>query len=240
MSDDLQQHAAALQHHFGDKIQQLIHAFDEITIDVAPADLLAVATALRDEDGFAYQQLTDLCGVDYSRLGQTEWDTDDVSSTGFSRAVEPVTMGRLTFGDELDADADEQARFASVMHLISYTHNRRLRVRCFAENNDFPVLPSVTDIWASANWYERESFDLFGILYSDHPDLRRILTDYGFVGHPFRKDFPLIGHVEMRYDPEQKRVVYEPVSIDPRVLVPRVKREDHRYVSPEDAQEGAE
>ena len=240
MSDDLQQHAEALQNHFGDKIQSVIHAFDEITIDVAPADLIEVATALRDDPAFDYQQLIDLCGVDYSQLGQTEWDTDDASSTGFSRGVEPVTMGRLSFGDEVEADSAGQPRFASVMHLISYAQNRRLRVRCFADNDDFPVLPSVTDIWASANWYERESFDLYGILYSDHPDLRRILTDYGFVGHPFRKDFPLVGHVEMRYDPEQKRVVYEPVSIDPRVLVPRVKREDHRYLSPEDAQEGAE
>jgi NADH-quinone oxidoreductase subunit C len=126
------------------------------------------------------------------------------------------------------------------MHLISYTNNRRIRVRVFAENNDFPVIPSVTAIWASADWYERESFDLYGILYSDHPDLRRILTDYGFVGHPFRKDFPLVGHVEMRYDPEQKRVVYEPVSIEPRVLVPRVQREDHRYLDEINAQEGSE
>jgi NADH-quinone oxidoreductase subunit C len=115
------------------------------------------------------------------------------------------------------------------MQLLSIAHNRRLRVKCFAPEDDLPMLPSVTGIWASANWYEREAFDLYGILYADHPDLRRILTDYGFVGHPFRKDFPLVGHVEMRYDPEQRRVIYEPVSIEPRVLTPRVKREDHRY-----------
>jgi NADH-quinone oxidoreductase subunit C len=240
MSDNLQQHAEALQNHLGDKIQQLIHAYDEITIDIAPADLIEVATLLRDEAIFGYEQLIDLCGVDYSQLGQTEWDTDDASSTGFSRGVEPVTMGRLTFGDEMETANADQPRFASVMQLISYANNRRLRVRCFAENNDFPVLPTVTEIWACADWYERESFDLFGILYSDHPDLRRILTDYGFVGHPFRKDFPLVGHVEMRYDPAQKRVIYEPVSIEPRVLVPRVKRDDHRYMAPEDAPEGAE
>ncbi len=239
MSDSLQQHAEALQNHFGDKILNLIHEFDEVTIDIAPADLIEVSTALRDEADFAYEQLMDLCGVDYSQLGQVEWQTDKSSSTGFSRGVDPTTMGHLVFGDELEAQDTEALRFASVMHLISYSNNCRLRIRVFAENNDFPVVPSVTGVWSSADWYERESFDLFGILYSDHPDLRRILTDYGFVGHPFRKDFPLIGHVEMRYDPEQKRVIYEPVSIDPRVLVPRVKREDHRYLS-DDQQEAAE
>ncbi len=239
MSDSLKQQAEALQNHFGDKIQNLIHQFDEITIDITPADLIEVSTALRDETDFAYEQLMDLCGVDYSQLGQVEWETDKSSSTGFSRGVEATTMGYLTFGDELEAQDTEALRFASVMHLISYRNNHRLRVRVFAENNDFPVIPSVIDIWSSADWYERESFDLFGILYSDHPDLRRILTDYGFVGHPFRKDFPLIGNVEMRYDPEQKRVIYEPVSIDPRVLVPRVKRDDHRYLS-DDQQEAAE
>jgi len=240
MSDDLQQHAEALQNHFGDKIQQLIHQYDEITIVIAPQDLLEVATALRDEAEFCYEQLIDLCGVDYSQLGQTEWNTSDSSSTGFSRGVEPATMGRLTFGDELEVKDNDLPRFASVMHLLSYSQNRRLRVRVFADSDDFPVLPSVTDIWSSADWYEREAFDLFGILYTDHPDLRRILTDYGFVGHPFRKDFPLIGHVEMRYDLEQKRVIYEPVSIDPRVLVPRVKRDDHRYMPTEDNQEDGE
>jgi len=243
MSDSLQQLAEALQNHFGDKIQNLIHQFDEITIDITPADLIEVSTALRDETDFAYEQLMDLCGVDYSQLGQVEWETDKSSSTGFSRGVEATTMGYLTFGDELEAQDTEALRFASVMHLISYRNNHRLRVRVFAENNDFPVIPSVIDIWSSADWYERESFDLFGILYSDHPDLRRILTDYGFVGHPFRKDFPLIGNVEMRYDPEQKRVIYEPVSIEPRVLVPRVKRDDHRYIDEtgsKDSQEAAE
>ncbi len=239
MSDSLKQQAEALQNHFGDKIQNLIHQFDEITIDITPADLIQVSTALRDETDFGYEQLMDLCGVDYSQLGQVEWETDKSSSTGFSRGVEATTMGYLTFGDELEAQDTEALRFASVMHLISYSNNHRLRVRVFAENNDFPVIPSVTSVWASADWYERESFDLFGILYSDHPDLRRILTDYGFVGHPFRKDFPLIGNVEMRYDPEQKRVIYEPVSIEPRVLVPRVKREDHRYIS-DDQQEAVE
>lgn len=234
----VQQRAEDLHKHFGDKIQKISHDFDEVTIDVAPVDVLEVCTALRDESNFDYQQLIDLCGVDYSQFGQSEWQTDDSSTTGFSRGVEVSSMGYLTFGDELEVEDTGQLRFASVMHLISYTHNRRMRIRVFAENDDFPVIPSVTEIWSSANWYEREAYDLFGILYSDHPDLRRILTDYGFIGHPFRKDFPLIGHVEMRYDPEQKRVIYEPVSIDPRVLVPRVIRDDHRYV--EAAEESSE
>ena len=241
MSDSLQQHSEALQSHFGDKLQQIETSFNEIAIDVLPSDLLQLCTSLRDDANFAYEQLIDLCGVDYSQYGKGEWQTDDSTSTGFSRAVEPGSMGRLTFGDELENDDQASPRFASVMQLISYSNNRRLRVRVFAENNDLPVIPSVTSIWSSADWYERESFDLFGILYSDHPDLRRILTDYGFVGHPFRKDFPLVGHVEMRYDPEQKRVIYEPVSIDPRVLVPRVQRDDHRYLDETaELEEGAE
>ena len=235
-NSSLKQHADDLQQHFGDKIDSLIFEFDEITIDVSPDNLLAVCTVLRDDSRFGYEQLVDLCGVDYSQLGECEWDTGDASSTGFSRAVDSNSMGRLVFGDELEGVESDKPRFASVIHLISYANNRRLRIRSYAANDAFPMLPSVTDIWASANWYEREAFDLFGLLYSDHPDLRRILTDYGFVGHPFRKDFPLIGHVEMRYDPEQKRVIYEPVSIEPRVLVPRVKREDHRYGYEEQAQ----
>lgn len=230
MPVSIQSHADTLQTRFSDKLQKLELAYGEITIDVEPGNLLEVCTALRDAPDFAYEQLIDLCGVDYSQYGRSEWQTDDSSTTGFSRGVEAASMGRLTFGDELECKDDSAPRYASVMHLISYSQNRRLRVRVFAKDNDFPVVPSVTDIWASADWYERESFDLFGILYSDHPDLRRILTDYGFIGHPFRKDFPLVGHVEMRYDPEQKRVIYEPVSIDPRVLVPRVQRDDHRYL----------
>ena len=196
--------------------------------------MLEVCTSLRDEDEFAYQQLVDLCGVDYSQFAKSEWQTNETSSTGFSRGVDAASMGRLSFGDELECDDEQAPRYASVMHLISYRNNGRLRIKTFAENNDFPVIPSVTTIWSSADWYEREAFDLYGILYSEHPDLRRILTDYGFVGHPFRKDFPLVGHVEMRYDPEQKRVIYEPVSIEPRVLVPRVSRDDHRYVETSD------
>lgn len=240
MPDSLPQHAEALHKYFGDRIKNLAHEYNEIAIDIAPEDVLDVCTSLRDEPDFEYQQLVDLCGVDYSQFGKTEWQTDESTTTGFSRAVDAASMGRLSFGDELQSDDDNAPRFASVMQLTSYKHNRRLRVRVFAQNNDFPVVPSVITIWRSADWYEREAFDLFGILYSDHPDLRRILTDYGFVGHPFRKDFPLVGHVEMRYDPEQKRVVYEPVSIDPRVLVPRVKRDDHRYLDEAETQEASE
>jgi len=240
MTNSLSQHVEALHNYFGDRINNLVHEYDEIAIDILPEEVLGVCKSLRDEEEFAYQQLVDLCGVDYSQFGKTEWQTDESSSTGFSRGVNAASMGRLTFGDELKSDDDDAPRFASVMQLSSYTHNRRLRVRVFAHNNDFPVVPSVISIWQSADWYEREAFDLFGILYSDHPDLRRILTDYGFVGHPFRKDFPLVGHVEMRYDPEQKRVVYEPVSIDPRVLVPRVKRDDHRYLDEAGTQEASE
>ncbi len=239
MTAALKQQAEALRSHFGDKIKTLTLKFNELTLEVEPEDLREVCTELRDQAEFGYEQLVDLCGVDYSQFGKGEWETDDSTSTGFSRGVEAASMGRLKFGDELSGDDNQAPRFASVMHLTSYRNNSRLRVKTFAASNDFPVVPSVTEIWQSANWYERESFDLYGIHYSDHPDLRRILTDYGFVGHPFRKDFPLVGHVEMRYDPEQKRVIYEPVSIDPRVLVPRVQRDDHRYLGEGGSEEAA-
>ena len=234
MSTRRQQLVDALRAEFGDKLVSSTLAYEEVTVEVAADDLLEVATALRDNDSFQFQQLVDLCGVDYSQYGRTEWQTEDASRAGFSRGVDDATStGRLQFGDELDSMATQGRRFAAVYHLISYAHNRRLRLRVFAADDSFPMVPTVTGIWSSADWYEREAFDLFGILFSDHPDLRRILTDYGFVGHPFRKDFPLVGNVEMRYDPERGRVVYEPVSIEPRVLVPRVRREDHRYIADE-------
>jgi NADH-quinone oxidoreductase subunit C len=235
-----QQLADTLRAEFGDKLDTVTLAYDEVSVELSADNLLEVATALRDNDAFQFQQLVDLCGVDYSQYGHVEWQTEDASHAGFSRGVDAAaSMGRLQFGDELESLVAKGRRFAAVYHLISYTHNRRLRLRVFAPDDDFPIVPTVTAIWASANWYEREAFDLFGILFSDHPDLRRILTDYGFVGHPFRKDFPLVGNVEMRYDPERERVVYEPVSIEPRVLVPRVIREDHRYLddAPEEAQD---
>ena len=239
MSNRKQQLADALRTALGEKIDTVTVAYNEVSVDVPAEQLLDVATALRDDPEFKFQQLIDLCGVDYSQFGRDEWQTEDASRAGFSRGVAAAaTTGRLQFGDELDSLATQGKRFAAVYHLISYVHNQRLRLRVFAPDDDFPIVSTVTGIWASADWYEREAFDLFGILFSGHPDLRRILTDYGFVGHPFRKDFPMVGHVEMRYDPERERVVYEPVSIEPRVLVPKVIRQDHRYLA--DAQDEAQ
>lgn len=208
--------------------------FAEVTIEVLAKDALSVFARLRDETTLKFEQLIDVCGVDYSEYGSSEWATESSSSTGFSRGVEPATGARLRFGDDIEATQSGRTRFASVYHLMSVTFNHRLRVRVYCENDAVPVVPSVIDLWPSANWFEREAFDLFGIIYDGHPDLRRILTDYGFVGHPFRKDFPLIGHVEMKYDEEQKRVIYQPVSIEPRVLVPRVIRDDARFEEPVD------
>lgn len=213
---------------------------DLVSMSVAPADLLSVATELRDNPACAFAQLTDLCGVDYATYGQAEWSTETQSDASFSRAVDGSSVGSLTFNTGIDLPELSHGRFAAVMHLLSLDHNVRLRIQCLAENDDIPVVPSLTGIWACADWFEREAFDLYGILFEGHNDLRRLLTDYGFTGHPFRKDFPLIGNVEMRYDPEKKRVIYEPVTIEPRVLVPRVIREDSRYESGEEpAQEDA-
>ena len=195
--------------------------------------------ALRDEFGF--EQLMDVCGADYLGYGGDEWDTG-VSSEGFSRGVQGKGPGRFGFGEvpseqvaQPRGHADTVAprrRFAAVLQLLSVRHNQRVRVTCFAPDDVLPVVASVTDLWPVANWFEREAFDLFGIVFAGHPDLRRILTDYGFVGHPFRKDFPLIGNVEVRYDAAQQRVIYEPVtSVEPRVNVPRVIRDDARYAT---------
>src|SRR5690606_16298541 len=173
-------------------------------------------------------QLIDLCGVDYLGFGRAEWDVSDVSSEGFSRGVEEGTVGWLRYGQKPSGEQPER-RFAAVVHLLSLHHNRRLRLRCFCADPALPVVSSLVEVWPGANWFEREAFDLYGIVFEGHPDLRRILTDYGFVGHPFRKDFPLIGNVEVRYDPERQRVVYQPVTIEPRVLVPRVIRDDSRW-----------
>jgi NADH-quinone oxidoreductase subunit C len=226
-----------LRAEFAGQLQSLQVRLGEVTIEVPAAEWKAVAKRLRDHPDLGFEMLVDLCGVDYLEYGRTEWSTEAASSQGFSRGVSPATSGRFTFDDAPgEADRDEP-RFAVVMHLLSVSHNRRLRVRAWLPDDEFPEIDSVTDIWAGANWFEREAFDLFGILFSGHPDLRRILTDYGFVGHPFRKDFPLIGHVEMRYDPELQRVVYQPVTIEPRVLVPKVIRDDHRYVEGESAEE---
>ena len=189
----------------------------EVTVYVAAEDILSVSQTLRDDFGF--EQLMDLCGVDYSTYGGSAWLTKAATDKGFSRAVDADTV--------LDI-VDEGYRYAVVYHLMSLQHNQRLRVKVRLDAES-PIVDSVTSIWESAGWFEREAFDLFGILFDGHEDLRRILTDYGFIGHPFRKDFPLIGHVEMRYDADKKRVVYEPVSIEERTLVPRVIRDDNRY-----------
>lgn len=199
-----------------------------VTLEVAPENWLECCRILRDEPAFAYEQLTDLCGLDYLSYGQTEWETDEATFEGFSRGVEGLGPGRFNWAERPEAGQVTQ-RFAVVVHLLSLQHNKRLRLRCFAPDEGMPIIPSLTDIWNCADWYEREAFDLYGIVFESHPDLRRILTDYGFTGHPFRKDFPLIGNVAVRYDSEKKRVVYEPVEIEPRVLVPRVIRNDTRY-----------
>ncbi|MBV2209599.1 MAG: NADH-quinone oxidoreductase subunit C [Thermomonas sp.] len=207
----------------------------EVTLEVAPAEWLATCKTLRDEFGF--ETFIDLCGIDYLGYGSDEWDTVGVSSQGFSRGVEGQGMGRFSFGEAPSHQTEEPAssapdvrehkRFAVNLHLLSIARNLRLRVRCFAPEDGLPLVPSVTGLWIGADWFEREAFDLYGIIFDGHPDLRRILTDYGFVGHPFRKDFPLIGNVEVRYDEEKKRVVYEPVtSVVPRVGVARVIRDN--------------
>ncbi|MBI3480061.1 MAG: NADH-quinone oxidoreductase subunit C [Nitrosomonadales bacterium] len=200
---------------FGDKLVSLEQRLGELTVVVRAADMLEVLGRLRDEPKLRFEQMVDLCGMDYLAYGS------DVSEAGaYLRDDDaPVDKSMLPF------------RFAVVYHLLSVAHNARLRVRVFAEEDDFPVLSSVADIWPCANWYEREAFDLFGIVFTGHPDLRRILTDYGFVGNPFRKDFPLSGHVEMRYDPAQQRVVYQPVSIEPREVTPRIVREESYAIS---------
>ena len=215
--------------HFGERVASIVEAHGETTIEVLPENWLAVAQLLRDTEEFHFEQLVDVSGVDYLSFGQVEWDTTDVSAQGFSRGVEGEGAGRFDWADRPHAQAGHR-RYAAVAHLLSIRHNRRLRMRCRAQDDALPVVPSLTGIWPGANWFEREAFDLFGIVFEGHPDLRRILTDYGFVGHPFRKDFPLIGNVEVRYDEAQQRVIYEPVtSVEPRVLVPRVIRDDSRY-----------
>ncbi|MFN2347946.1 MAG: NADH-quinone oxidoreductase subunit C [Thioalkalivibrio sp.] len=231
MSERLDKLAVRLQERFKSGDAKLIDAFGELTLEVPAAALIDTAQALHDEEGFGFEILIDVCGVDYLEYGVDEWSTEQPSSQGFSRGVEKASFGRFTFDDVDDRRICEGPRFAVVYHLLSVSLNQRLRLRVFCEDNEFPVVVSVTGVWNGADWYEREAFDLYGIMFEGHPDLRRILTDYGFVGHPFRKDFPLVGHVEMRYDPDQARVIYQPVTIEPRVLVPKVIRHDHRYIN---------
>jgi NADH-quinone oxidoreductase subunit C len=195
MASKLETLKANLEAAFGGRLLSVTEAIGELTIVVSAREYQDIATRLRDDLSLRFEQLVDLCGVDYQ-----------------------------TYGD----GAYDGPRFAAVLHLLSVSNNWRLRVRVFAQDDDVPLIPSIVDVWNSANWYEREAFDLYGIVFEGHPDLRRILTDYGFIGHPFRKDFPISGYVEMRYDPEEKRVVYQPVTIEPREITPRVIRED-RY-----------
>jgi NADH-quinone oxidoreductase subunit C len=228
-----EQLAERLRARFGARIDNVDVSHAQTTLEIAPAHLVEVCTALRDEPEFRFTQLSDLCGVDFLTFGEGEWATSDTAtSQGFGRGVRGDNVQGRFGWDDRPRNPQFLRRFASVTHLLSIEHNVRLRVRCFAPEDALPVLPTLTGVWPSANWYERESFDLYGIVYAGHPDLRRILTDYGFVGHPFRKDFPLIGNVEVRYDPEARRVVYEPVtSVVPRVTVARVVREDSRWKS---------
>ena len=189
--DSLQE---AIGAQLGERVKKLDRALGELTLTVSAADYLAVAGILRDHSDLAFEQLVDLCGVDYSSYRDEPW---------------------------------EGPRFCVVSHLLSLTHNRRLRLKVFCPDDDVPQVASLTKVWSSANWLEREAFDLFGVIFDGHLDLRRILTDYGFIGHPFRKDFPVSGTVEMRYDPDQRRVIYQPVTIEPREITPRVIREDN-------------
>jgi NADH-quinone oxidoreductase subunit C len=194
MASRLETLTTVLQSTLGDLIASLTTALGEATLVVKAENLPAVAEKLRDAPELKFEQLIDLCGLDYSSYGEGAW---------------------------------EGKRFAVAYHLLSISYNCRLRLRVFAAEDDFPVIESVIGIWPSANWYEREAFDLFGIMFTGHPDLRRLLTDYGFIGHPFRKDFPLSGNVEMRYDPDKQRVIYQPVTIEPREITPRILREEH-------------
>jgi len=220
MANSVETLANSLSQRFVDELTDAYVACGQAVIELKPNHLLSVCQSLKDEEAYSFEQLIDLCGVDYSTYGKADWETQSSSDTGFSRGVSK---------DIFDDEAEARPRFAVVYHLLSIKHNHRLRVRCMID--EIPAkIESVVNIWASANWNEREAFDLFGILFEGHPDLRRILTDYGFVGHPFRKDFPLEGNVEVIYDPEQKRVVYQPVTITNRVLVPRVIRKDNRNV----------
>jgi len=198
MTPKLQRLNDAILKVLGSRVASLAEQHGELTMEVKAADYLSAAELLRDADELRFEQMIDLCGLDYS-----------------------------TYADRHLSEQGRPGRFAVAVQLLSVSHNWRLRLRVFCPDDEMPVLPSLADTWPSSNWFEREAFDLFGIIFGGHADLRRILTDYGFIGHPFRKDFPLSGHVEMRYDPEQGRVIYQPVSIEPREVTPRVVREPH-------------
>lgn len=217
-----------LAEHFADGLIQITESDQGVSCTVPVESWTEVAKALRDEELFLFEQCIDLCGVDYLTYGEGEWQTDGVTSSGFSRGVSGKGPGRFSWSERRTESMEN--RFAVVIQLLSIKHNRRLTLKCFAPDEGMLMVPSLIDVWPGVNWFEREAFDLFGIIFKGHPDLRRILTDYGFIGHPFRKDFPLIGNVEVIYDEKQGRVVYQPVSIEPRVLVPKTIRRDSRYV----------
>ena len=216
-SNKLEALAAVLDDALGDAVRDRRIELGEITLEVDPDRIVEVARICRDDPRLSFAQLSDLSAVDYLTYGEADWQTQNATTAGFSRGVSSGSMVR--------ADIDERKRYGIAYHLLSVEHNHRLRIKVYLDGEP-PKIGSVVEVWPSANWYEREAFDLFGVLFDGHPDLRRILTDYGFIGHPFRKDFPLEGYVEVRYDPEKRRVVNQPVSIEPRTLVPRVIREE--------------
>lgn len=215
--EDLQQ---LIQARVGDHILDMHIQCGQLTVRIKPEHIKAIALVLRDDPDLHFEELIDVCGVDYQTYGLSEWVTDQATGTGFERAANRKQDVRIV--------PPMPERFAVAYHFLSVKHNHRVRLKAFL-HEELLAIDSVVDVWPAANWFEREAFDLYGIFFKGHPDLRRILTDYGFIGHPFRKDFPLIGNVEMRYDATQGRVIYEPVSIPPRTLVPRVIREDNRY-----------
>jgi NADH-quinone oxidoreductase subunit C len=238
MTTRLETLTAALQTALGDKLVSVTTALGEVTVVVKAEYLLAAGAILRNAPELAFEQLIDLCGVDYQEYRKVSAADDsseiDIAvpeggaqpAQGAAPAVDGMSLqqaGSMSRARGLVIGG----RFAVVYHLLSVHHNWRVRLRVFAPDDSFPVVASVLDLWSSANWYEREAFDLYGIMFTGHPDLRRLLTDYGFVGHPFRKDFPLSGNVEMRYDPDQQRVIYQPVTIEPRVVTPRIVREEN-------------
>jgi NADH-quinone oxidoreductase subunit C len=220
LSELIEALAAKVDAQLQGKVRRVAALAAELSYETDAAALLGVCRMLRDAPELKFEMLMDLSGLDYLHYGRDEWQTNTATFSGFSR-------GRVARTDA--PDPEEVGRFAVVYNLLSISHNQRLRLKVKCPDTAEPVVDSVVDIWAGANWFEREAFDLYGILFRGHPDLRRLLTDYGFIGHPFRKDFPLIGNVEVRYDPDKKRVVYQPVTIVPRVLVPKVIRHDHRY-----------
>lgn len=225
--------AIRLRERFSGVLAACHESCHEVTVVLTPADLKMTCLSLRDEPAFEFKQLIDVTVVDYLTYGKSDWETQSATSEGFDRGVEslnlsPCGRGRCVF---TSGEGASTSRFAVVYHLLSLTNNQRLRIKVFLDQKQLEI-DSVTDIWPAANWFEREAFDMFGVFFTGHPDLRRILTDYGFEGHPFRKDFPLSGYVEVRYDAEQGKVIYEPVDIVPRTLVPKVIRDDKKNVGP--------